>query len=42
VPADGLPFTVVIDKQQRVAAVYLSVLTPGDLQPVLTSLVAEQ
>jgi thiol-disulfide isomerase/thioredoxin len=42
VPSTALPFTVVIDKQQRVAAVYLNVLTPGDLQPVLTSLVAEQ
>jgi thiol-disulfide isomerase/thioredoxin len=42
VPSTILPFTVVIDKQQRVAAVYLQVLTPGDLQPVLTSLVAEQ
>jgi hypothetical protein len=31
-----------IDKQQRVAAVYLSSLTPGDLTPVLTSLAAEQ
>jgi thiol-disulfide isomerase/thioredoxin len=41
VPADGLPFTVVIDKDQRVAAVYLQVLTPADLQPVLTSLVSE-
>jgi thiol-disulfide isomerase/thioredoxin len=42
VPAAGLPFTVVIDKDQRVAAVYLHVLTPADLRPVLTSLVAEQ
>jgi thiol-disulfide isomerase/thioredoxin len=42
VPADGLPFTVLIDKQQRVAAVYLKAVTPGDLQPVLTSLTAEQ
>ncbi len=42
VPSTSLPFTVVIDKQQRVAAVYLHVLTPGDLTPVLTSLVAEQ
>jgi thiol-disulfide isomerase/thioredoxin len=41
VPSTALPFTVVIDKQQRVAAVYLNVLTPGDLQPVLTSLAAE-
>jgi thiol-disulfide isomerase/thioredoxin len=42
VPADGLPFTVLIDKQERVAAVYLKPVTPGDLQPVLTSLTAEQ
>jgi thiol-disulfide isomerase/thioredoxin len=42
IPSASLPFTVVIDKQQRVAAVYLQVLTPGDLQPVLSSLVAEQ
>jgi thiol-disulfide isomerase/thioredoxin len=42
IPAAGLPFTVLIDKQQRVAAVYLRSLTPGDLTPVLTSLAAEQ
>jgi thiol-disulfide isomerase/thioredoxin len=42
VPSASLPFTVVIDKQQRVAAVYLQKVTPGDLQPVLSSLVAEQ
>src|ERR1700760_3010943 len=36
IPAAGLPFTVLIDKQQRVAAVYLRSLTPGDLTPVLT------
>jgi thiol-disulfide isomerase/thioredoxin len=42
VPSTSLPFTVVIDKQQRVAAVYLQVLTPGDLTPVLSSLIAEQ
>jgi thiol-disulfide isomerase/thioredoxin len=41
VPSTALPFTVVIDKQQRVAAVYLSVLAPADLSPVLTSLAAE-
>jgi len=41
VPATALPFTVVIDKQQRVAAVYLSVVAPADLHPVLTSLAAE-
>jgi thiol-disulfide isomerase/thioredoxin len=42
VPAASLPFTVVIDKDQRVAAVYLQALSPADLRPVLTSLVAEQ
>jgi thiol-disulfide isomerase/thioredoxin len=42
IPASGLPFTVVIDKDQRVAAVYLQVLSPADLEPVLTSLAAEQ
>ncbi len=41
VPALALPFTVVIDKDQRVAAVYLGALAPADLSPVLTSLVAE-
>lgn len=40
-PALALPFTVLIDKQQRVAAVYLTKLAPGDLQPVLDQLVAE-
>jgi thiol-disulfide isomerase/thioredoxin len=41
VPAEALPFTVLIDKQQRVAAVYQVPLAPADLQPVLDSLVAE-
>jgi thiol-disulfide isomerase/thioredoxin len=41
IPALGLPFTVLIDKRQRVAAVYLSKLTPNDLQPVLDKLLAE-
>ena len=41
IPALSLPFTVVIDKQQRVAAVYLSRLTAKDLEPVLDQLVAE-
>jgi thiol-disulfide isomerase/thioredoxin len=41
IPSAGLPFTVIVDKQQRVAAVYLQVVTPGDLTPVLTSLAAE-
>ena len=41
VPALSLPFTILIDKQQRVAAVYLHQLTAKDLQPVVASLVAE-
>lgn len=41
VSVQGLPFTVLIDKQQRVAAVYVGPVAPADLQPVLSSLVAE-
>jgi peroxiredoxin len=41
IPALALPFTVILDKQQRVAAVYLHPLTPKDLQPVLDKLRAE-
>jgi thiol-disulfide isomerase/thioredoxin len=41
VPSMSLPFTVVIDKSQRVAAVYLGAVAPADLSPVLTALVAE-
>jgi peroxiredoxin len=41
IPALALPFTVIVDKQQRVAAVYLKTLTPKDLQPVLDKLIAE-
>jgi peroxiredoxin len=41
IPSGSLPFTVVLDKQQRVAAVYLQTLQAADLQPVLTKLAAE-
>jgi thiol-disulfide isomerase/thioredoxin len=37
----GLPWTVVIDKQQRVAAVYNGEVLPADLEPALTQLTAE-
>jgi thiol-disulfide isomerase/thioredoxin len=37
----GLPWTVVIDKAGRVAAVYSGPQQPADLQPALQSLVAE-
>lgn len=40
-PSQGLPFTVLIDKQQRAAAVYVGSLTPKDLEPVLDRLLAE-
>jgi thiol-disulfide isomerase/thioredoxin len=41
VPSEALPFTVLVDKQQRIAAVYVMSLQPADLRPVLTSLAAE-
>jgi peroxiredoxin len=41
IPSGALPFTVILDKQQRVAAVYLQPLKAGDLQPVLAKLSAE-
>lgn len=41
IPSGALPFTVVLDKQHRVAAVYLQQLQAADLQPVLTKLSAE-
>lgn len=37
-----LPFTVLIDKQGRVAAVYISKLAPKDLQGPLSTLLAER
>ena len=36
-----LPFTVLVDKQGRVAAVYINKLTPKDLQGPLRTLLAE-
>jgi peroxiredoxin len=41
IPAQSLPFTVLIDKHQRVAAVYLSRLTTKDLEPVIDKLLTE-
>jgi len=41
IPSLALPFTVILDKQHRVAAVYLRPLTAKDLQPVLDKLLAE-
>ena len=41
-PLQGLPNTVVIDKQGRVAAVYVGNVLPADLEPVLASLTTER
>ena len=38
----GFPFTIIIDRQGRVAAVYVSALTQSDIQPVVTRLAAEK
>jgi thiol-disulfide isomerase/thioredoxin len=42
IPMVGLPATVVVDKQQKVAAVYLGPVQQADLAPVLAELVAEK
>ena len=41
VPLNGLPATVLIDKQGRVAAVYAQEVFAKDLEPVLTKLAGE-
>jgi peroxiredoxin len=41
VPSVSLPFTVIVDKQQRIAAVYLGALQPADLRPVIIGLARE-
>jgi thiol-disulfide isomerase/thioredoxin len=41
IPSQSLPFTVLVDKQGRIAAVYIAKLEPKDLEPVLTKLIAE-
>jgi len=40
-PTSVIPSTIVLDRQHRVAAVFLKALTPSDLQPVVTRLAAE-
>jgi thiol-disulfide isomerase/thioredoxin len=40
-PVQGLPFSVLVDKRGRVAAVYTGRLAPADIEPVLNQLVAE-
>jgi thiol-disulfide isomerase/thioredoxin len=41
IPTQGMPFTVILDQQHRVAAVYLLRLAAADLEPVLNKLLAE-
>jgi peroxiredoxin len=41
-PGNGLPYSIVIDKQGRVAAVYPTVLVREDIEPVVKLLAAEQ
>lgn len=41
IPA-SLPFTVLIDKAGKVAAVYLGILTPKDVEPPIDKLLAER
>jgi thiol-disulfide isomerase/thioredoxin len=41
IPTSGLPFSVLLDRQGRVAAVYNGPVTPKDLEPVLDRLRAE-
>jgi thiol-disulfide isomerase/thioredoxin len=41
IPLGGLPATVLVDKQGKVAAVYVGILSPKDLEPVLDTLLTE-
>jgi thiol-disulfide isomerase/thioredoxin len=41
VPTQAMPFTIVLDSEHRVAAVYLLRLAANDLEPVLNKLLAE-
>ena len=40
-PVQGLPLTVVIDRQGKVAAAYVGLTQPSDLKPAIATLVAE-
>lgn len=41
-PGTGLPYTIVVDKQGRVAAVYPTALVREDIEPVVKRLAAER
>lgn len=40
-PAEAIPFSVLVDKRGRIAAVYTARLSPKDIEPVLDKLLAE-
>lgn len=42
ISTQAVPFTVLLDKQHRVAAVYTLRLAPADLEPMLNKLLAEK
>jgi thiol-disulfide isomerase/thioredoxin len=42
IPTNGLPVTVVIDREGRVAAAYLGAVAYGDIGPAVTTLAAER
>lgn len=41
IPDGSLPFTVLIDKQGKIADVWLGAISPNDLEPLLNKLLAE-
>jgi thiol-disulfide isomerase/thioredoxin len=41
ISTQAMPFTVLLDREHRVAGVYISPLTPSDLEPMLNRLLAE-
>jgi thiol-disulfide isomerase/thioredoxin len=41
ISTQAMPFTVLLDREHRVAGVYITPLTPADLEPMLTKLIAE-
>jgi len=41
IPLGGLPATILVDKQGKVAAVYIGIVLPKDLEPVLNTLITE-
>jgi thiol-disulfide isomerase/thioredoxin len=42
ISTQAMPFTVLLDRQHRVAGVYITPLTQDDLDPMLNKLIAEQ